>query len=155
MKENLRRVWRYTRERWAMRYSRRWYYWATNSRLEPVKRVDKMIHSRLYGLRNYFRHRITNAMTEGLNSRLDAIWRKTRGYRNKARYRLVISATPPNARGAILTAGSSRCFLHTKPALLKGPDHGVRQVKLPWAEPEGWFRLLLECFAFWQAWVYA
>ncbi|GAB6064903.1 hypothetical protein JCM30394_36440 [Deferrisoma palaeochoriense] len=29
-------------------------------------------------------------MTEGLNSRLDAIWRKARGYRNKARYRVVI-----------------------------------------------------------------
>ena len=90
IKENLRRVWHYKLERWAMPYYRRWYYWATHSRLEPVKRVAKMIHSRLYGVRNYFRHRITNAMTEGLNSRLDAIWRKARGYRNKARYRLVI-----------------------------------------------------------------
>ncbi len=90
IKENLRRLWDYKTLRGAQPYWKRWYLWATHSRLEPVKKVAKMLKGRLCGVMNYFRHRITNAMAEGVNSRIRALWTKARGYRNKARYRLVI-----------------------------------------------------------------
>src|SRR5512139_3929097 len=38
-------------------------------------------------------------------------------------------------------------FLHARPPRVNCPEHGVRQVKLPWAEPHGRFSLLFERFA--------
>src|SRR5512138_225865 len=35
-------------------------------------------------------------------------------------------------------------FLHAEPPRVKCPEHGVRQVSLPWAEPHGRFTLLFE-----------
>jgi transposase len=71
-------------------YWKRWYFWATHSRLEPVKKVAKTFKNHLYGILNYFAHRITNAMTEGINSQIDTIWSAARGYRNKKRFRTAI-----------------------------------------------------------------
>ncbi len=38
-------------------------------------------------------------------------------------------------------------FLHASPPRVACPEHGVRQVRLPWAEPHGRFTLLFERFA--------
>lgn len=38
-------------------------------------------------------------------------------------------------------------FLHSRPPRMNCPRHGVRQVKLPWAEPHSRFTLLFERFA--------
>jgi len=90
IKENLRRLWDYKTLRGAQPYWKRWYFWATHSRLEPVKKAAKTLKAHLYGIFNYFTHRITNAMTEGINSRIDELWAAGRGYRNKQRFRIVV-----------------------------------------------------------------
>jgi transposase len=36
LKESLRELWHYTRAGWAERHWKRWYFWATHSRLTPV-----------------------------------------------------------------------------------------------------------------------
>jgi transposase len=36
IKESLRELWHYTRVGWAERHWKRWYFWATHSRLTPV-----------------------------------------------------------------------------------------------------------------------
>lgn len=38
-------------------------------------------------------------------------------------------------------------FLHAQPPRVDCPDHGVRQVKLPWAEPMSRFTLMFERLA--------
>lgn len=38
-------------------------------------------------------------------------------------------------------------FLHARPPRMNCSKHGVRQVRLPWAEPHSRFRLLFERFA--------
>jgi transposase len=90
IKESVRRLWDYKTLRWAEPYWKRWYFWATHSRLEPVKKAAKTFKNHLYGILNYFAHRITNAMTEGLNSKIDTIWNAARGFRNKKRFRTAI-----------------------------------------------------------------
>ncbi|WP_083904835.1 transposase [Rhodopirellula sp. SWK7] len=42
------------------------------------------------GMLSYFRHRITNAITEGFNSRIHSIKSAARGFRNFANYHLRI-----------------------------------------------------------------
>src|ERR1019366_1497477 len=35
-------------------------------------------------------------------------------------------------------------YLHARPPRIEGPEHGVRQVALPWAEPMSRFTILFE-----------
>lgn len=64
--------------------------WASHSRLEPVKRVAKMMKNYLYGILSYFRHRITNAMAEGMNSKIATVQKMTYGYRNMKHMKIAI-----------------------------------------------------------------
>jgi transposase len=73
MKEALRHLWTYQRKGWALRYWKDWYFWATHSRLRPVVKVAKMIQSHLENVLTYFDHRITNATSEGLNSKIQTV----------------------------------------------------------------------------------
>jgi transposase len=73
IKESLRHLWSYQRKGWAQRFWRRWYFWATHSRLKPVVKVARMLQSHLSGVLHYFDHRITNATGEGLNSKIEGV----------------------------------------------------------------------------------
>lgn len=90
IKENIRHLWSYRSPTWAERYWRRWYFWATHSRLEPVKKAAKTLKDHLYGIMNFFRHRISNGPAEGINSRIETLWKSACGFRNKERFRTVI-----------------------------------------------------------------
>jgi transposase len=83
IKESLRHLWNYRRRGWAHKHWRRWYFWATHSRLPPVIGAAKTLKRHEAGLLSYFTHRITNATAEGLNSRIQAIRVSARGYRNR------------------------------------------------------------------------
>lgn len=73
IKESLRGLWDYQRKAWAEAYWKEWYYWATHSQLEPMKKVARMIKTHLENVLTYFDHRITNAVSEGLNSKIQTI----------------------------------------------------------------------------------
>jgi transposase len=73
IKESLRDLWGYRRKGWALRHWKHWYFWATHSRLQPVVKVARMIHGHLDNVLTYFDHRITNATSEGLNSKIQTI----------------------------------------------------------------------------------
>ena len=90
IKENLRLLWSYQRRGWAMRHWKSWYFWATHSRLQPVIEVARMFKRRLAGIMAFFQHRITNAASEGLNSRIQAIRTAARGYRNREHFKAAI-----------------------------------------------------------------
>jgi transposase len=90
IKENLRRLWGYVNATWAEKFWKKWYFWATHSRLNPVKKVAKTLKNHLYGIMNFFKHRLTNAMAEGINSRIETLWKEACGFRNKKRFRTVI-----------------------------------------------------------------
>jgi transposase len=73
LKECLRELWLYQRRGWAERHWQRWYGWATRSRLPEVRRVARMLKSHLPNVLTYFAHRITNAVSEGVNSKIQGI----------------------------------------------------------------------------------
>jgi transposase len=73
IKEALRDLWGYQRKGWALRHWKRWYFWASHSRLEPVVKVARMIQGHLDNVVTYFDHRITNATSEGLNSKIQTL----------------------------------------------------------------------------------
>lgn len=90
IKENFRYFWESGNAVAAEKFFHQWYGWAIRSRLEPVKKVAKMLKRHQAGLLSYFRHSVTNAVTEGFNSRIQSIKSAARGFRNFANYRLRI-----------------------------------------------------------------
>ncbi len=66
---------------------RSWYGWATRSQLKPMIKVAKMLKKHLSGLMSYIEQRITNAISEGFNSRIQSIKSLARGFRNFDNYR--------------------------------------------------------------------
>lgn len=82
IKETLRDLWHHTSVPPARKFFQEWYSWAIRSRLEPVKEVARMIKKRLENVVNYCRHWITNAVSEGLNSKIMSLKRRAAGFRN-------------------------------------------------------------------------
>jgi transposase len=90
IKESLRHLWHYRRRGWGAKHWRRWYFWATHSRLQPVIQAAHTLKRHEAGLLSYFTHRITNAAAESLNSRIQAIRVSARGYRNRNNFKTAI-----------------------------------------------------------------
>jgi transposase len=90
LKEALRELWECRREDEAREFWHRWYFWATHSRLRPVIDAAKMIASHLRNVLTYYRHRISNAMAEGLNSKIATIQKRACGYRNAAHFKIAV-----------------------------------------------------------------
>jgi transposase len=74
----------------AQRFFEDWYAQAIRSKIEQIKKVARTLENHLTGLLNYFEHRITNAITEGFNSRIQAIKSAARGFRSFKNYRIRI-----------------------------------------------------------------
>jgi transposase len=90
LKEALRDLWNYTSEAWAAKFWKRWYFWATHSRLAPMIEVAKLIARHLPNVLTYFRHRITNAVAEGLNSKIATVQKRACGYRNPNHFKIAV-----------------------------------------------------------------
>lgn len=86
IKENFRNLWQYHSRAWAERLWKRWYFWATHCRLVPIIEAARTIHRHIHNVLTYFRHRITNAMAEGLNSKIEKLKQSACGYRNVDNY---------------------------------------------------------------------
>lgn len=74
----------------AREFFERWWKRVVRSRLEPLKKAARTFRDHLQGLLNYFLHPITNALTEGLNSRIQLLKASARGFRNAEHYRVRI-----------------------------------------------------------------
>lgn len=90
IKESLRRLWDYTYAGAARTFFRGWYFWATHSRLAPIVKVARMLKAHLDNILTYLKHRVTNAMTEGLNAKIQWIKYASRGYRNRDAFKMAI-----------------------------------------------------------------
>jgi len=61
---------------------RRWYYWATHSRLQPVIAFAKTVKRHWDGVVRWFTTKISNGLLEGMNSLIQAAKARSRGFRN-------------------------------------------------------------------------
>ncbi len=90
MKESLRRLWDYTYVGAARTFFRHWYRWAIRSQLPPMVKVARMLKAHLDNILTYLIHRVTNAMTEGLNAKIQWIKYASRGYRDRDAFKMAI-----------------------------------------------------------------
>jgi transposase len=90
LKESLRGLWKHRSRAAGERWWKRWHGWAARSRLLPVKRVAKMVKAHLQNVLTYFRHRITNAGGEAINTVVQMLKKRAFGYRSFKNFRTVI-----------------------------------------------------------------
>lgn len=90
LKEMLRGLWDCCSREAAERLHRKWHGWAMRSRLEPVRRVARMVQSHLPNILTYYTHRVTNAVAEGINSAIQTIKKRAFGFRNPEHFKTAI-----------------------------------------------------------------
>ena len=90
VKEALRNLWDFASKESAGKFWKRWYFWATHTRLKPVCDVAKMMKRHVKNIMSYFQHRITNAVSEGLNNKIQSIKKAAYGFRNYGHFKTAI-----------------------------------------------------------------
>lgn len=83
-------LWHYSSRGWARKAWKRWLSWAMRCRLEPIKKVAKMVRAHLGGIINAVVHKVTNAGSESINAQIQRIKRRACGFRNRERFREAI-----------------------------------------------------------------
>ena len=66
----------------AAAHLKRWYYWATHSRLAPMIAAAHTVKRHWDGILRWFHSKIANGVIEGINSLVQAAKAKARGYRS-------------------------------------------------------------------------
>jgi transposase len=66
----------------AAAYLKKWYFWATHSRLEPVIAAARTVKRHWDGILRWFHSKIANGLIEGINSLVQAAKAKASGYRS-------------------------------------------------------------------------
>jgi len=67
-------------------FLKRWYFWATHSRLEPIIQAAKTIKRHWEGVLNWFDSLVTIGLLEGYNSLIQAAKARARGYRTNRNF---------------------------------------------------------------------
>jgi transposase len=89
-KELLRDLWNHDTAAEASVFFGDWYRRVIHTTLNSMKKVAKTIKKRLENVVSYCTHGITNAMAEGLNSKIMSIKRRVGGYRNRENFKTAI-----------------------------------------------------------------
>ena len=89
-KEMLRDLWNQETVQDATTYFKDWYRSVIHTKLSPMKKVARTIRDRLDNVVSYCTHGITNAVAEGINSKIQSVKRRVGGYRNKQNYKTAI-----------------------------------------------------------------
>jgi transposase len=90
IKEALRRLWHYVSPASGWKFWKRWYFWATHSRLKPVRKAAETIRRHIDNIVTYYQHPVTNAISEGLNSKIQKIKSMACGFRNMEHFKTAI-----------------------------------------------------------------
>lgn len=90
LKEHAMCLWNYVHAGWARKAWEAWIAWAFRSRLEPVKRVARMVREHLDGIVNAIVLGATNAGAESINAKIQRIKRMACGFRNRERFKTAI-----------------------------------------------------------------
>ncbi len=90
LKESFREIWTCGTSECATALFKKWFWWATHSRLEPVRKAAHTIKRHWQGVLKAIVRGVTNACTEGLNSKIERIKRDACGFRSKASLRVAV-----------------------------------------------------------------
>jgi len=102
-KETFTEFWAQPSAKRAAKFLQQWFGAARRSKLAPIKKTALTLKTHLFGLLNYFAHPVTNTISEGFNSKIQAIKADARGFRRfeNYRYRILFHCGKLDLRPAI------------------------------------------------------
>ena len=74
----------------AEAFLKKWYWWATHSRLPPMIEAARMVKRHCNGILRWFHTKIANGLMEAINSLVQAAKAKARGYRSIRNLKAII-----------------------------------------------------------------
>jgi transposase len=88
MKEDFQRFWQYWSPTWAGKFLDQWCTRAMRSRIDPMKKVARMLRQKRELILNWFRAegKLSAGIVEGFNNKLKLITRKSYGFRTQEAY---------------------------------------------------------------------
>ena len=89
-KELLRDLWAQETEGKAKSYFRDWYQRVIRTKMAPMKKLARSLKERIDNIVTYCTHGITNAVAEGINSKIMSIKRRVGGYRNIENFKTAV-----------------------------------------------------------------
>ena len=92
MKEDFQRFWQYWSPTWAGKFLDQWCTRAMRSRIEPMKKVARMLRDKRELILNWFRAegKLSAGIVEGFNNKLKLITRKSYGFRTQQAYEIAL-----------------------------------------------------------------
>jgi transposase len=90
IKETAAQLWNFGYRGSAEKSWARLLSWIARCRLEPMKKVGKMVREYLWGIINAICKGVSNAMVEAKNARIQRIKNMACGYRNRKRFKMAI-----------------------------------------------------------------
>jgi len=90
LKEGFREFWNYWSKGWAKKFLTKWFWWATHSRLTPIRDFAWMLRRHQEGILNFFELRINNGAVEGMNNKAKVISHRCYGFRTVQTYILAL-----------------------------------------------------------------
>ena len=86
LKEAFRQFWSYHHRGWAKKYLKKWFWWATHSRLQPVRDFAWLVRRHEENILSYFKLPIHNGTVEGLNNKAKVVSHRAYGFRSAKNY---------------------------------------------------------------------
>ena len=86
----LARFWEISDPAEAVAFLKRWHFWATHSRLQPVIQAAMTIKRYWKGVISFLDARVTNGMVEGLNSKIKTAIKRAYGFKQVGYLRTII-----------------------------------------------------------------
>jgi len=90
LKEQFRQFWDYSYPANARKFLKQWFWWATHSRLKPMRDFAWMLRRHEEDILNYFRLKITGGRIEGMNRKAKVISQRCYGFRTFGMFRLAL-----------------------------------------------------------------
>ena len=90
LKELFKQVWTYRGKGWAKRFLDRWFWWATHSRLKPMRKFAWMLRNHEEGILAWFDIPLSNGATEAMNNNAKAVSHRSRGFRKHKTFALAL-----------------------------------------------------------------
>lgn len=86
LKESFREFFEYKHRGSAARFLKKWFWWATHSRLKPMRDFAWTLRRHEEDILNYFQMKIDNGAVEGMNNKAKVVSHRCYGFRTAATY---------------------------------------------------------------------
>lgn len=83
LKELFRQLWEYKSKGWAKKFLNKWFWWATHSRLKPIRDFAWLLRRHEEDILSWFDCPIDNGAVEAMNNNAKSLSHRARGFRTE------------------------------------------------------------------------